>query len=390
MKRPRWPWTPKRHWVIGPDVPAAWVKLLTLTNVWDPYKRKAAFLFFLGMAVIVSFDIPGLFFTNPYTHIVEGPAAYLGILGAIVIGGLGFVTLWGIQFAKDTETMPFEFGAFNMRVRKYLRVGFHAIVGTIERVDDNLAERVQRILDQKLVEIRQLHKVQPINITPPNEQSTRQNPLATQQDTPQKTALPKLNLFYIPLPSLLAKTGVPGIMHLSTAEIPEQLHSPLSGEWIWEGWIRHGKGEIWDLGVCAEMPFLDENGRQGLVPITCAAGTYYDFTWGLERAINPPVLDTAIIERAKANTSARVGIEAVDQVVMYRDALQSERDLKPVFQELAAETAGNILELILQRNKIGMQPIKERKTRAGSYVGVAVIVATLTAITWLAFHGWHF
>jgi hypothetical protein len=75
---------------------------------------------------------------------------------------------------------------------------------------------------------------------------------------------------------------------------------------------------------------------------------------------------------------------------MYRDALQSERDLKPVFQELAAETAGNILELILQRNKIGMQPLKERKTRAGSYVGVAVIVATMAAITWLAFHGWHF
>jgi len=403
MKTPRWwPFQEKRRWIIGGDLPEPYVRLAGLTNVWAPYRRKAAFLFFLGIGIIAMFDIPGLFFTNPYTHVVEGWSAYLGILGAITIGVLGFVALWGFQFYKDSEVAPFDFGGFLLRVRKSIRIPFHAIVGTIEKIEDDIAEKIMAVIDRKLEEVRQLQKVQPIpkvNVTPNDGAPTSptQNPLAPPQKPPEallKAEGGKLNLFYLPLPSLLQKCGVPGIMHLSTADSPEQLHNELPGEWIWEGWLRHAKGETWDLAIVAEWPFLSptDGTTQCLIPITCAAGTYYDFTWGLERALNPPVLNSGVVEKAMLNADARVvGQEAIGQVVLYRSALQAERQLKPQLMELGTEIAGNVLNLMVARNEIGVKPQdKNRGAKVGAYVGVAVVVSVLGFVGWLALHGWKF
>lgn len=391
MKPPKWwPWQTRRRWVIGPDVPLVYVKLLGLTNVYDPYKKKAYFLFVLGMSVIGMLDVPGLFFTNPYTHVVEGPAAYLGILGGITVGVLGAAGLWAYGYYKSEETMLFTFGAFNLRVRKALRVPFHAITGTIERVANDAAEQLKTILDKKLEEMRQLHKVQPL-LPAPTPTQTTQTAIAPKEASPIVSTSYGVNLFYIPLPTLLEKCGCPGVFLLSRAMAPEDLTNPLPGEWIWEGWIRKGKGEVWDLGLCGEWQFsLPGTNEVQLVPIMAAAGTYFDFTWGLERAITPPVITLDTVTTAKQNAAARlVGLEAVSQLQVYKDALNAERSIKPTYMELATETAGNILELIMLRNKIGVQAVKESHSKLGAVIGAVVVIATLGFLTFLAFHGWH-
>lgn len=387
-----WPWQHRTQWVLGQDLPEAYVRLSTLTNVYDPYKKKAIFLFFLGMGVIGMLDIPGLFFTNPYTHLVEGPAAYLGILGAIAVGLLGLLGLWGYQYYKDYEVMQFTFGAFNLRVRKNFRVAFHAMIGTIERVPNELAEELKAVLDKRVEELRQLTKVQPITVqdykqakdTP----TTPNVPVASQQGQAALvgTRREDLHLFWLPLPGL----PVPGVALLSSASWPEELTCPLPGEWIWEGWIRHAKGEVFDLAVAGEWQFKQQaTGEIVTVPICTAAGTYYDFTWGLERALKPPTIDASTMEWAKNNVSARVvGLEAVKTLQVYRDADEVRRSLEPTIREQVTDMVGGILELLQLEGKIEPREVKAQ-TRWGLYVGVAIMAATFLGLGWLATHGWH-
>jgi hypothetical protein len=350
------------------------------------------------MSTIGMLDIPGLFFTNPYTHIVEGPAAYLGILGAIVVGLTGLMGLWAYQFQKDSEVMQFTFGAFNLRARKNVRVPFHALLGTIERVPENLAEELKALLDKKIEELSQLAKVKPIETTakhvnpdepsyqPPEQQMIQPGTGVMVPTDPTGKRKHDLNLFFIPTPGI----SIPGVLLLSYAQVPEQLINPLPGEWIWEGWIRHAKGEVFDLGVCGEWQFkLPGQPFTNTVPICAAAGTYYDFTWGLERALAPPLIDQRAIMLAKQNGAARiVGLEAVKTLEIYRDAAETQEALMPTFRDQVTEMVGGILEVLSLTNQF-TPPSTKKKTRYGLFVGIVFVASAVSLVGWLAIHGWH-
>jgi hypothetical protein len=382
-------WREKKRWVVGPEIPKAYVELLTFTDPWAPYKRKAWFLFLVGMSVIVALDVPGLFFTNPYTHVTEGPAAYLGVLGAVVIGlnGLGF--MWWYQHKKDSDVMQFEFAAFNLRVRKSLRVGFHALLGTIERIPDGLANDLKAILDNKADELRQANKVRPletvdipagtINVTGGGSPA----PLA-KIDQPNPAQV-KLNLFYLPTPGC----PIPGIGLLSPAATPEDLKCPLPGEWIWEGWNRHAKGEVFDLAVIGEWQYrLQGQSTISVIPICAAAGTYYDFTFALSRAFTPPILNTAVIELAKQNIQAHhLGLEAVGQVQVYRDALAVREAMETPIRDQVTNIVGGILELLEAEGKLDPVAVKPR-THYAAYIGATIVLTVLGLGVYLATHGW--
>lgn len=380
-------WRQKQRWAVGSEIPKPYIDLLGFTDPWAPYKRKAWFLFLVGMSVIVALDIPGLFFTNPYTHVTEGPAAYLGVLGAVVIGlnGLGF--LWWYQAKKDSDVMQFEFAAFNLRVRKHLRIGFHALLGTIEKIPDKLADDLKAILDNKIEELKQASKVHPI----PTDQvpgsainvTDGQSPAPLAKTDQQPGA--KLNLFYLPTPGC----PIPGIGLLSPAPTPEDLHCALPGEWIWEGWNRHAKGEVFDLAVIGEWQYrLAGQTQINVVPICAAAGTYYDFTFALDRAMHPPILNNQVVQLARNNVSARVvGLEAIGQVQVLREAIGVREAMEVPIRDQVTTIVGGILELLEAEGKLDPSTVKP-KTRWGAYIGVTVILTTFAVVGYLATHGW--
>jgi hypothetical protein len=96
-----------------------------------------------------------------------------------------------------------------------------------------------------------------------------------------------------------------------------------------------------------------------------------------------------MIGLSKQNVAARVvGLEAVQQLQVYKDALAVERASRPDTMEFVTETIGNILELMTLRNRPGQQPTQTKKPKIGLYVGLGVIVVALGLFTWAAFHGW--
>ncbi len=344
---------------------------MTVTNVYDPYKKKAVYLFFLGMAVIGMLDIPGLFFTNPYSHQTNPEAFYLAVIGAIVVGLMGLVAIWAYNYHKNDEVANLTGGAFILRARKKLRVQFHWIYGTIERIPDLLAKEVQAIVDKDLEELRQLAKIKELD--------------EAKEQIIQDVA--KLNWFYVPLPD---GCPLPDLLIGSPAKDPKQLAMPMPGEIIYKGWIRKMQVEIFTLGVIAEhrfkYPGVDEI---QIVPICVGAGTYFEYVSALEHAITPPQVDTSIVQGAKQLADARIiGVEAVQQLQVYRDAVSAHEQTRPVLMELATDIAGNILDLITLRNQPGNRQ-GEKKGHTGAIVGGTLLIGGLALGVWLLLHGGH-
>lgn len=371
MKTPGWwPWQAKQRIFEEIDVPPVYLKLLRLTNVYDPYKKKAFWLFGVGVAVIIVLDIPGIFFTDPFTHVTKPEAAYLGIIGATAVGLMGLFSLGAYQYFKNNEVANWTFGNFTLRARRKLRIKFQAPIGTIERVDEKLMLQIRAVVDEKfkekLAEFKQLAKVRGLDET-----KLVRNPSV-------------LNGFYVPMPGC----PLPDAFLLSPASEPSLLIDPLPGEYIWGGWIRQGKGDDFDLAVIDEYRFkLPGVEDVQVVPICVAAGTHYDFVHALERALIPPKLDSEVVETAKQMADARiVGIEAVRQLQVYKDAEVARENTQPVLTELTTDIAGNVLDILDLTNRTG-QRLPGKRSRAGIVAGSVIVIAALGVVVWLVING---
>ncbi len=356
-------------------MPPIYLKLLRLTNVYDPYKKKAFWLFGVGVAVIAVLDIPGLFFTDPFTHVTKPEAAYLGIIGAVGVGLMGLAGLWAYQFHKNNEVANWTFGDFKLRARRKLRIPFQAPIGTIERVDEKLLLEVRAIVDRKfkaqLEEFKQLAKVKQLD-------ETRLTKLIRDPSV--------LNWFYVPMPGC----PLPDLFLGSPAAEPSLLIDPLPGEYIWGGWIRQSKGDNFDLAVIDEYRFkLPGVQDVQIVPICVPAGTHYDFVHALERALIPPRLDTEVVETAKQLADARiVGVEAVRQLQVYKEAETARENTQPILTELVTDISGNVLQLIRATNRFSEAPLKGRG-RLGVAIGGVIVIAALATVIWLLVNGGH-
>lgn len=293
---------------------------------YDPYKQKAIkFGVFVAISITVG-ELPAWFSVNPYTHQPDPAWSALGIFFAVATLLLGAFYLKIEQFFHSEEAHKFAlFGAFTLRVRKWYKCKFVSPIGTIERIPDDLAASLRAILDEKVTEYK--------------------NQATALKDLKDKIRDPtKLNPYYFPLP----ENELPDCLLLSTAPEPSYLHNGSPAEIIWKKNIRRvPKLEDFDFADLYdyrfEIPGIEE---VQVVPICVAAGTFFDFTAAIERALLPPVIDNQVVASAVEAIDAKlVGYEATQLVTLLRRTVNVNRKIDDKRDEAEADMAGKILEL---------------------------------------------
>jgi hypothetical protein len=101
------------------------------------------------------------------------------------------------------------------------------------------------------------------------------------------------------------------------------------------------------------------------------------------------MLNTQIVDLAQRNLDARVGMEAVGQVQVYRQALAVREALETPIKDQVTNIVGGILELLEAEGKLDPVSVKP-KNHYAAYVGATIILSAFAVLGWVATHGWHF
>jgi hypothetical protein len=417
------------------DVPSFYYTLAV--HIFDPYKRYIRLLFGAGILSIFELQIPGLT-ANPITHLPSPEYVWLAVLSAIVTLLMTFILLGTYQYFKDVEVSDKAGGIWTMRVRKNFKVKFHALIGVVERMNDEQEGEIREVIAQVIDKLLTAHpqarapanpgpRVPALEAvaaagastsipSPGPQQQTVQQPAPQSQTTDTEiqclqchrwynpkfqhdpdlclivqqyndlTRARTLNWYHFPLPWT---PQMPSIVYGSPAETPDEIYHNMPDELILKGWFRHMKADDYSVAVLHEFMWTPPGETKVYgTPIVVPAGDNYAFEYAVQQSFFPPVVNQHIVARAEMNMGAKIATEAVQRIRALTAALQISEDTLQQVIEHATDIPGRIFELI----DLWREPGKRGDTGTGKWTpkaiaGLAVLGVFSTVVLYLLTHG---
>lgn len=364
--RRRSPWQAKVLLRKELDIPPQYLKLSV--DYWAPVRMKGYTAFITGLFILVPLWIPGIFFTDPVTHIPDPRVFYLGVLGACVVAVLDLINLKAIDYFKDVEAAPFDFGKFWWTIRDGFEVEFHSVIGKIEKLSDSLAEEIKSVLDGTLTDY--IKTVQAVA-----KAGGATEGAANSFENFARAAFKKLNVFYRQLPG---NTGIQDSFVLSPANEPSELLDPLPDAVIWKKYTRHHTATKYKEAIVGEYRFKDPLGKKDQVqvaPICMGAGTPFEVKNFMRAALMPPTVNAQDIANTKILANGRmIGSEAIQQLAVYKSDESTRRQFEPEHGELVMNTVGTVLDMFRRARKPGELPGAPKRWDTQRIAGLVIVL----------------